>query len=195
MKTNSFPTMRSRRGTILTVTAFITVLSAIAIIYIAMSTSSDKERLGTRHNDLSRAYFAAKAGVQQVLNWGNHPDQYDTSIPAMRRLFYRDSNGEFPNLTATLAEGEYLISTIRLGTFTSKYGDAVASVKSITLIPANSATDPTTCSFKVRSVGLTPAGVQQTVVAYIRMNPSDTTRKLSAGKAGAVFSVALQNNY
>jgi hypothetical protein len=169
MNMNSFATSHPRRGTVLPVTVFICVLSAIAVTYM-IGTLFDQQRLNMRRNDLSRAYFAAEAGVQQVLNWGNNPSQYDTSLSEKQRLFYRDSSGAFPNLSATLSGGEYLISPAKLGSFTSKYGYTVSSVKSITLVPPNAAIDPIACSFKVRSVGQTPSGLQRTILAYINPN-------------------------
>jgi len=159
---------RTRKGFILPATILLCLLAATGTLWM-IHTLADHQRIDRRGRDLSRAYFAAEAGLAQILHWGNFPDEYDNG--GENGLFYRDqTTGEFPNLAAALAAGEVEIDSDKLEQFDSKYGYEVSSIESLTLVPA-SVSDPVSCLFKIRSVGLTPSARTRTILAYLRDNP------------------------
>jgi hypothetical protein len=177
---NLFQRTGKKRGSILVVTFFLVMITAFGSIWM-VTTMQDHQKLNARRMDLGRAYFAAEAGVQQVLHWGNNPEEYDNVDSA--GLFYRDPDtGEFPNLTETLNEaGEYVISDELLATFASRHNFNISNIKSITLIPPND-NDPVTCLFKIRSEGITISGASRRVLAYVEPTPFDSLEvQINAG--------------
>jgi hypothetical protein len=158
------------RGSVLVVTYILCILASMATLWM-LKTLLDHQRTNQRRRDLNRAYYAAEAGVAQVVHWGNHPEEYDNLDEA--GLFYRDPvSAAFPNLTETLNEsGEYVISGDLLATFASKYNFNVSNINEIVLIPPDPDHDPVACLFKVRSEGTTPSGSTRRILAYIQPNP------------------------
>ncbi|MBN1902141.1 hypothetical protein JW926_12525 [Candidatus Sumerlaeota bacterium] len=142
-------------------------------VLMMIKTLLDHQKTNQRRRDLNRAYYAAEAGVAQVLHWGNHPEEYDNLDS--EGLFYRNpETGEFPNLAEALNDqGEYVISGELLATFASKYNFNVSNINEIVLIPADPDNDPVPCLFKVRSEGGTPSGSTRRILAYIQPNPME----------------------
>ena len=185
------PVIKPNRGSILVWAFLITMISSVSAL-LMVKTLLDHQHTNRRRREMRNAYYAAEAGVAQVMHWGNNPEEYDNLDSG--GLFYRDPDtGEFPNLTDTLnEEGEYVISGQLLAEFASKYNFDVSYIKSIMLIPPDPENDPVDCLFKVRSEGQTPSGANRRVMAYIEPNPMDTTEvKISAGLIS--LATAMQN--
>ena len=172
--------VRLRRGSVLATTFLLCMLAAMPALWL-FATMQDHQRTNLRRRDIARAYFAAEAGVNQVLHWGNFPGDYDNDTST--GLFYRDqTTGAFPNLESGLASGMIVVPHAKLGSMTSKYGQEVSGVDRITLLKYDAATDPISCLFKVQARGRTPDAVSRRVLAYVRANPLVTTEvKLPAG--------------
>ena len=172
---------RSRRGNILITTFFICMLAALSSTWM-FGTLLEHQKQNKRRRDLARAYFAAIAGVAQVQQYGNKPDDY-TPNP---NFFRRDADGNYPYL---VLGGEKVLSGTALVAFASKYAAPVSHIKSITLIPKDTAADPVPCLFKVRSIGQS-GGVQRAVMAYLGSSPLATAEimlpagLISLGSAG-----------
>lgn len=180
------------RGSILAVTLFLCMLAAISSIWM-VKTLFDHQKTNVRRRDINRAYFAAEAGIAQVLHWGNYPDDYDSG--GTSGLFYRDPNtGNFPNMATVLDAEGYSLSSEKLGSFTSKYDYPVASVKEIVLIGPDAVEDPVDCLFKARSVGQTPSGTERTVLAYINANPLGTTEVILPAALVSMGTAGLGGN-
>jgi len=181
MKRLSLRKAGRQRGSILVVTFTLCMVMALAALWMTR-TLLDHQKMNQRRRDLNRAYFAAEAGVAQVLHWGNFPEEYDNLD--QNGLFYRDpETGNFPNLTHALNEhGEYVIAGDLLATFASKYNFDVSNINEIVLIPPDPLNDPITCLFKVRSEGASPSGATRRILAYIQPTPFENTEiKLMAG--------------
>lgn len=157
-----------QRGSILVTTLILCIIAAVSSLWM-VQTLHDQQKINTRRRDIERAYFAAEAGVAQVIHWGNTPADYDSATG----LFYRNpTTGAFPNLSAALSSGtEYELDSDKFGQFASKYTYAVAHVEELALSEYDSGSDPVECLFKVRSVGETPSGIRRQVTAYIQANP------------------------
>ena len=186
---------RKNRGSILVFAFLITMVAALAAILMA-KTLIDHQHANRRRRDLKRAYYAAEAGVAQVLHWGNHPEDYDNLDE--NGLFYRDMDtGDFPNLDQALNEqGEYVIAGELLATFADKFDFDVSNINQIVLIPADPDNDPITCLFKIRAEGLTPSGASRRVLAYVEANPIDTTEvKLMAGLISMATAAQAGNGH
>lgn len=177
-----------RRGVVLPVAIILCTIAAVSSLYLVYNLM-DHQRLNQRRFDMGRAYFAAEAGVMLVKYWGNNnpntydPDSGEEGLPGdSDSLFYRNlTTGGFPNLEAALGAGNIVVDSAKLPTFTSKHGYEVSSIQSITLMPPDPGTDPTSCTFKVLSVGQTPSGVERSVLAYMDPNPlTDTDLALPA---------------
>ncbi|HPB30064.1 MAG TPA: hypothetical protein PLB62_01270 [Candidatus Sumerlaeota bacterium] len=184
---------RRSRGSILVSTFLICSLAAIATVWM-VRTLLDHQHTNRRRRDLKNAYFAAQSGVSQVIQWGNHPEEYDNLGPL--GLFYRDmTTGEFPNLVAALQSGaEYAISQDRLTAFVSSNNTDVATISEIVLIAADPANDPVPCLFKVRSEGVTPSGASRRILAYLQPNPIDTTEVALGAGVISLATIAVNGN-
>jgi hypothetical protein len=170
-----------KRGSLLMV-SFILCMIVSTGAMLMIKNLLDHQRTNQRRRDLNRAYYAAEAGVAQILHWGNYPEEYDNLNKD--GLFYRDpESAEFPNLTEALNDqGEYVISGDLLATFASKYNFDVSNINEIVLIPPDPDNDPVPCLFKVRSEGATPSGSTRRILAYIQPNPMEPARiTLNAG--------------
>lgn len=145
----------------------IAALSSIWLLWTVL----DHQRANKHKRSMNVAYFAAEAGVAQVIHWGNMPDDYDNG--GTSALFYRDpSTDTFPNLTSALNSGNVTIASDKLGSFTSADNDAIATVRSIILIPPDAANDPVPCLFKVQSTGRsTVDNAERDILAYLTTNP------------------------
>lgn len=177
-----FPSRSPERGSILFTTMILGGVAAVGAIWM-ISALNAHQKLNQRRQDLERAYFAAEAGVKQVINWGNHIEDYDTSTTA--NLFYHVDVGTsrtFPNIASALAANTTIsLNPAKFAKLNSKYtnasfpaGHPVAQVQSI-LLERAFATDPVKCMFKIHSVGITPSGVRREVLAYMNPNPLSTT--------------------
>ena len=162
-----------RRGSILAITFFLCILMAVAALWTTR-TLLDHQKTNLRRRDLARAYYAAEAGVAQVLHWGNYPEEYDDQ--GANGLFYRNPDtDEFPNLSAALASTpEVPLSSDKYGDLKSKYNYDVSRVKNLKLIAPDPDNDPIACLFKVESTGLSPSGSERSILAYIQPNPLDS---------------------
>jgi len=196
---------RKERGSILPVTLMVCVLAAISAVAL-IGVLVAHQNLNTRRRDMARAYFAAQGGVAQVLDWGNHPNDYD-GLSGANCLFYRDRDyaadhpddiAQFPNLKYAFdnldpGTDEYTLNPAKYGTFNSQHGYTVGDVKSIKLVKA-AVGDPVSCMFKVRSVGETPRGRERTVEAYINPNPVvQVDFKVPAGLVSMAAAAQLGN--
>lgn len=163
-----------KKGTILGVTLFLCILATMAALWM-MKTLLDHSKTNKRRQDISRAYYAAEAGLFQVIHWGNFPKEYDNL--GEQGLFYRDKHsGEFPNLTALFStQAEFPIPLYHLSSFTSKYKTPVSKIVKIVLIAPDPPNDPVPCVFKVYSEGETNTGVKRRILAYLGANPLGKT--------------------
>ncbi len=168
-----WPKRTNERGSILLVTFFLCMIAALSSLWM-VATLNAHQRTNQRQREVNRAYFAAEAGVAQILHWGNFPDDYDGLGPD--GLFYRDIlTGDFPKLSTATMLTEIVIPSEKLSKMTSKYGDDISNISEITLVPADPASDLVNTLFKVRAVGKTPGGAQRKILAYLYPNPVDTT--------------------
>ncbi len=184
---------RRSRGSILVTTFFICTLAALSTVWM-VRTLLDHQRANRRRRELKNAYFAAQAGVQQVLQWANYPNQYDNLDEL--GFFYRDmTSGEFPNMTAAFAtSSEIVVPEDKLSAFTSKYNTDVAKISEIRLIAPDPDNDPVPCLLKVRSEGIAPGGASRRILAYLLPNPIATTEvELGAGLI-SLSTVAVTGN-
>lgn len=175
--------VRRRSGSILVIS--LTLLTLVSISSLLMArTLSDYQRLNTRRHQLRTSYYAAEAGVAQVVHWGNIPSDY-TPNTQLFRMIDEDAANEaitggiaqlsdfsqlFPSFSAMLAGGKYTIPESMLASFDSDYGFDVSRVKELEILPP-AAGDPIACAFKIRSVGQSRLGSERQILAYVGVNP------------------------
>ncbi|MFC1601710.1 hypothetical protein ACFL34_05120 [Candidatus Sumerlaeota bacterium] len=164
-----------QRGSILAVTLFLCVLASAAAGYLVLSLI-DHQKTDIRRREMASSYFAAQAGIAQVMHWGNIPEDYDGG--GVDGLFYRDLDAEdnepeFPNLARQLAGGEIVIPSGMLREFKSHYDyDGVVSYNSeLRIVPPDAANDPAGTLFSVVSEGRTHRGAHRRIVSYMQPNP------------------------
>lgn len=171
MRQPSPPTQcrRPRRGSSLVITLVMLTVITLGLLW-STDTVMSQERLGQRKHSLSRAYYAAEAGVAQVLHWGNFPEDYtlDTSL-------FEASGSDYPALEAAVSGNGYTITgadlaSLGVGELRSQHDYDVAEIVEIELLGPD-AGDPVSCLFKVRSVGRSADGIERTVLAYLDVNP------------------------
>lgn len=173
----------SRSGSILVIS--LTLLTLVSISSLLMArTLSDYQRLNTRRHQLRASYYAAEAGVAQVIHWGNIPQDFTPNTQLFRKIDdeaasqaitggiaqLSDFSELFPSLSAALVGGKYTIPESLLADFTSEYGFEVSHVKELEILPP-AAGDPIPCAFKIRSVGQSRLGSERQILAYVGVNP------------------------
>lgn len=165
---------RGRRGVMLAVVLFLVSITAFGALYLSRSLL-DHQRLNRRQRDLTRALYAAEAGIALIQHWSNFPADY-TPNPT---LFMRTSSTpNFPSLRAVLAGGGMTIDSAALtslgeGQFRSGSGADVSHLDSIQLIPP-AAGDPVTCFFKIVCTGHAASGLTRTVTGYLNASQTIT---------------------
>jgi hypothetical protein len=181
----------NRRGSVLVVSVILCVTAAMTAVLL-VKTMVDHQRINTRRRDIARSFFAAEAGIAQVLHWGNFPNDYDGL--GTNGYFYRDftqADWPFPNLTIqTPGASSVVVDGSKLHTFMTTTTDGTpyesGHIASI-ILESPSASDPVPCTFKVRSTGATAAGLDRTILAYLQKSPV-LISKLQLG--GALLSMA-----
>jgi hypothetical protein len=154
---------------------------------LLVRTMVDHQKINTRRRDIARSFFAAEAGIAQVLHWGNFPGDYDGG--GATGYFYRDYSDPtwpFPNLTVqTPGAPSVTVDSSKLRTLTSSGGYEAAHVSSIVL-ESPAASDPVPCFFKARCTGSTQNGLERTILVYLEKSPV-IINKLALG--GALISI------
>lgn len=165
---------RGQRGVMLAVVLFLAAITAFGTLYLSRSLI-DHQRLNHRQRDLTRALYAAEAGVALVQHWSNFPADY-TPNPT---LFSRTtSTPNFPNLRAVLTGGGMTINSASLvslgeGQFHASDGSDVSHLDSIQFLPP-AAGDPVTCFFRLVCTGKSASGMSRTITAYMNASQSVT---------------------
>ncbi len=175
-----------RRGSVLVVSIILSVTAAMTAVLL-VRTMVDHQKINTRRRDIARSFFAAEAGIAQVLHWGNFPGDYDGG--GATGYFYRDYSDPtwpFPNLTVqTPGAPSVTVDSSKLRTLTSSGGYEAAHVSSIVL-ESPAASDPVPCFFKARCTGSTQNGLERTLLVYLEKSPV-LINKLALG--GALISI------
>ncbi|HNY26353.1 MAG TPA: hypothetical protein PKH31_03125 [Candidatus Sumerlaeota bacterium] len=176
-----------RRGSVLVVSVILSVSAAMTAVLL-VKTMVDHQRINTRRRDIARAFFAAEAGVAQVLHWSNFPEDYDGG--GTSGYFYRDYSQPtwpFPNLSVKVpGAASVTVDSAKLRTLTSGDGYESAHISSI-ILESRSAADPVACYFKARCTGMTPSGLPRTILVYLEKSPV-LISELKLG--GALISLA-----
>lgn len=155
----------SRRANVMMVAIIIAILGALISVWTAR-TLFDHGKLDLRKRELRRAFYAAEAGVQQVVGWANDPSTY----PGGSSFFTTDGNGNFANISAALASGSHQFPEAYLAVLEDENDQEIARVVELYLDPPDAA-DPVSSLFKIRAVGESIRGVQRTVVMFANFNP------------------------
>lgn len=159
-----------RRGTILMTSMAMIMLIAFGTVMLARMVI-DQQRLDIRRRGLTRAYYAAQAGVSLVQHWSNYPQDY-TVNPTL--FVMGNTSPGFDNLRAGLGTAGFTVSqsmltTMNEGVFRSKYNYDVGKLTKLELTP-HVAGDPVNCLFKVKSTGQSANGLTRTITAYLDIN-------------------------
>ena len=192
-KKHGLITGRAPRGSALAVTLVMIALLSMGLLWMAQTVLAH-QGMNKRKHELSRAFYAAEAGVAQVQHWGNFPADYTPNPSLFERVDPEtlmgggEEEGEetivdlsanpellFPSLAAEVDSGSFLLDQATLdnldvGRFTSDYQYDVAHIKEIELL-SSSAGDPINCFFKIRSLGESPDGIERTVLTYMDVSP------------------------
>ncbi len=180
-----------RRASSLAIALVLVAITAFTLVTISR-TVVEQQRTSRRKHELSRAFYAAEAGVALVQHWGNFPADFTLNNALFQRITPTSANmlstGSeslvdvsanpeilFPSLAAELADGEFTISrstlnALNAGLFTSKYNRSLGKIREIQLLEPE-AGDPVSCFFKIRSVGEGESGIDRTVMAYMTVSP------------------------
>lgn len=159
-----------RRGAMLATTLMLMLFCSIGALWVA-KTVLDQQVQNTRRRELARALFAAEAGVQLVLHWGNAPTDY-TPNPT---LFAQGTHSPtYPALRTQLTSSgldlnESALAALAVGSFTSDYHYNVGQLTRLQLL-GHTASDPVDCMFKIISTARSAGGIQHSVTAYITEN-------------------------
>lgn len=168
-----------RRGAMLVTTLVLMIVCSLITLWLAR-TLLDQQTLNKRRRELARAFYAAEAGVQLVLHWGNVPADY-TLNPS---LFEQGTSlPSFPALRTQLAVGglnlsQSTLESLGVSTFTTDYTQAVSRLTRLRLLPPTAA-DPVNSLLKVVSTGSSLNGNQRTVTAYLAENTAMSKLTLS----------------
>lgn len=160
---------KHKKASILIVSLVLILIMSISALglYKFVQTMNRFEEL---KNDNLVAFYAAEAGVNKVIHFFNHPEDYSADL----NLFYYDEpNDEYPNLKARLASGDVVLTPAVFPSFDFKNlndGKLSKVVELIILRPT--AADPSGCFAKIKSVGSTynsplNRDVQKTIYLYI----------------------------
>ncbi len=172
---------RNRRGFILAVSMILLFICAVGATLLAR-TVMDHRGLADRRSELARAFYAAEAGVNQVVHWTIQPADYS----ADELLFARDSQGAFSTLSSATNSNSIAIPEALLPVLVSETGEGVSTVKSLEILKPGPS-DPSDSLFKIKSVGRSPKGIEKTVVYYAKRNDLGNARfpaaLMSAGAA------------
>lgn len=181
-----------RKGSSLAIAMVLVTLTALALVWLGQTVTA-MQRINKRKADLARSYYAAEGGVSLIQHFANYPAQFTKNTA----LFVSQSGTTgatiFPTLNAQLLGGNYTISESDLTSMgfpamQTDDGRAVSSIKQITLMKPDAASDPVACFFKIQSVGHTASGVERTVVSYVDANVS--TLKIQLPAALLSYNVA-----
>jgi hypothetical protein len=169
---------------ILAVSLLLLMIAAVGALGTARLILS-QQSMNTRRADLTKSFYAAEAGAGLVAQWTIQP----ASFAPDPDLFAPGVDFSFANLTAALESGDYRVPLDALPVLESESGHKAGRVGRLELLQAG-ADDPLECLFKIRSTGVGPRGVQQTVVYYVNRNPLFELRapaalvSLNAAQAG-----------
>lgn len=170
---------RQRRGAMLVTTLVLMILCSGISLWMA-KTLLDQQLQNCRRRELARAYYAADAGVQLVLHWGNVPADY---TPNLNLFVQGTSSPTFSALRMQLASGgldlsQSTLASLGAGTFTSDYNYTVSQINRLQILN-HTAGDPVNCIFKIISTGRSLNGLQRTVTAYVTENAAMNPLTLS----------------
>lgn len=184
--------MLGRKGSSLAIAMVLVTLTALALVWLGQTVMT-MQRLNKRKADLARAYYAAEGGVSIIQHFSNYPNQFTKNTLLFQRASGTTGPTIFPILNARLLAGDYMISSSDLAgmgfpAMQTENGQAISSIRQITLKKGNSSTDPIPCFFKIESVGRSSSGIERTVISY--MDANINTLKIQLPAALLSYNIA-----
>lgn len=159
----SMSRFEKRKGVALLTTIILLSLASFLGVMLLKFTL-DIQRVDEIRNDGIKAFYIAEAGVNEVVHFFNHPEDY---TPSSNLFDYDESNNTFPNLSAYLAANDVLtLDSSVLPSFNLDNGTLHGNVVSLEIVkPSNS--DPVTSIGVIKSTGRTQIGVEKTIYMYV----------------------------
>jgi hypothetical protein len=183
----------SARGSVLVAAMVMVVLASFASLLMAR-TLLDQQHLNQRRRDLSRAFYAAEAGIQLINYWGLNNAAAATYQPNPT-VFLPGNDLSFSNLKAAMGGSGFTITaddlktTVSTNEFRAKSEYEVATIQKIEILPVTAADLAGTLYegkaadflFKAVSTGRCGrAGIERKVAAFYKINLNALNLKLDA---------------
>ena len=155
---------KMNKGAVLMIAIVIASVLSLSIVWF-LTYHTDMVKMGTRRREQMRAFYVADIGVQRVLQWFNHPEEYTDNPELFTKVdadyFYESGQSRF---TITHNVPISLLPQAVVYDFNNSY---LGEMTQLTLLPPDPTNDPFPCIVKVQSTGKALAGPPKTIMVYL----------------------------
>lgn len=161
-----FSRKKREKGSVLLLVILIISCFSLVITW-CLSYQIDLGKLGQRRREQMRAFYVADIGIQRVIHWFNHPEEYTPDNELFKKDLttqsYKDSSGQ-SIFTRTVSVPSGLLPIV-VDANNSYFGE----LTQLTLLPPDPASDPggIECIVKVQSTGKALVGPPKTIMVYL----------------------------
>ncbi|MBN1902338.1 hypothetical protein JW926_13515 [Candidatus Sumerlaeota bacterium] len=152
------------KGSILLIA--IVVVSVISVgLVCSLAYQKDLGKMGNRRREQMRAFYVADIGVQRVIHWFNHPDEYTPDTVLFTK--FSDTESYFDSSDQTRFISTVSVPSGLLPVVYDANNSYLGELVNLQLLPPDPTHDPISCIVKVQSVGKSFSGPPKTIMVYL----------------------------
>lgn len=155
---------KGEKGAILMVAVVVVAIISVSLV-CCLTYQKDLGKMGNRRREQMRAFYVADIGVQRIIHWFNHPDEYTPDTVLFTK--FSDTESYFDSIDQTRFTSVVNVPSGLLPIVYDANSTYLGELVDLKLLPPDPLNDPIPCIVKVQSVGKSIAGPPKTIMVYL----------------------------
>ena len=154
---------REKGAVIMLAIVVVSVLSLCLVWF--MSYQMDLGKMGNRRREQMRAFYVADIGIQRVVHWFNHPEEYTPNTTLFTK--FEDTEAYFDASDQSRFTSTVNVPSGLLPVVYDANNSYFGKLTNLMLLPPDASADPIPCIVKVQSIGEARNGPPKTIMVYL----------------------------
>lgn len=155
---------KGEKGAVLMIAIVVVAIISVGLV-CCLTYQKDLGKMGTRRREQMRAFYVADIGVQRVIHWFNHPEEYTPDTILFTK--FSDTESYFDSSDNTRFTSVIDVPSGLLPVVYDANNSYLGELVNLKLLPPDPTHDPITCIVKVESVGKSISGPPKTIMVYL----------------------------
>jgi hypothetical protein len=155
---------KGEKGAVLMIAIVVIAIISVGLV-CCLSYQKDLGKMGTRRREQMRAFYVADIGVQRVIHWFNHPNEYTPDTVLFTK--FSDTESYFDSSDNTRFTSVVDVPSGLLPVVYDTNNSYLGELVDLKLLPPDATHDPIPCIVKVQSVGKSISGPPKTIMVYL----------------------------